>query len=310
MQLVPYNQQYKEDVINLWNNEIGDDFPMYDALFEQNFIDQSTLSEATLVAIDNNEVIGFIQTKVKQGETGWIGSLIVSKAYRNDGIGTKLLDSAEKALIEKGVFNIVLGRGPHPFFPGVPLQCSEAIDLFKKRGYQHTDTQHDMYRYYKLDEFLPLPSRDGLSFELLNMNDKQKLVEFVKDNFAHWLNKVETYEGSGREFAVLKKDGEIIAFCRVNDKQTSELDQNVYWADLFEEDLGGLGPLGVSADYRGLGLGRAIVEAGVYFLQQRGIQNVVINWTNKDAFYEKLGYKKWKSYGYFNKQIDNSSETR
>ena len=69
--------------------------------------------------------------------------------------------------------------------------------------------------------------------------------------------------------------------------------QNVYWAPLFEEELGGIGPLGIAPEERGKGYGLAIVQAGMYFLSQRGIKNIVIDWTNLVDFYGKLGISLW-----------------
>ena len=51
------------------------------------------------------------------------------------------------------------------------------------------------------------------------------------------------------------------------------------------KQLGAIGPLGIAESYRKYGLGRAVVEAAEYYLQQRGKQTLFIDWTDLIVFY-------------------------
>lgn len=53
--------------------------------------------------------------------------------------------------------------------------------------------------------------------------------------------------------------------------------QNVYWAPLYKETLGGIGPLGIDAEERGQGYGLSIVKAGIVYLRKRKINRIVID---------------------------------
>ncbi|WBX82247.1 GNAT family N-acetyltransferase [Virgibacillus salarius] len=109
--------------------------------------------------------------------------------------------------------------------------------------------------------------------------------------------------GTGREFVVLKKNQHIIGFCRINDASSPIIAQNVYWSPLFNEALGGIGPLGVDEQERGNGYGKMVVQAGIHYLRERGINRIVIDWTGLVNFYKQLDYGVWKSYWYYVKDL-------
>ncbi|MFK4997057.1 GNAT family N-acetyltransferase [Bacillus sp. N9] len=77
----------------------------------------------------------------------------------------------------------------------------------------------------------------------------------------------------------MKKNNQIIGFCRINDNASPFIAQNIYWAPLFQHDLGGIGPLGIDSNERNNGYGLAIVQAALYYLQERKIKTIVIDWT-------------------------------
>jgi predicted N-acetyltransferase YhbS len=52
----------------------------------------------------------------------------------------------------------------------------------------------------------------------------------------------------------------------------------------------------VSEDVRGLGLGLALVAAGVSYLHAKGVRDCSIDWTSLLDFYGQLGFTPWKSY--------------
>lgn len=81
--------------------------------------------------------------------------------------------------------------------------------------------------------------------------------------------------------------------------------QNVYWAPIFAEPLGGIGPLGIDQNERGNGYGLAVVQAGIYFLRTRNIKRIAIDWTGLVDFYGKLDYQVWKGYQKYSKQLGN-----
>ncbi|MGG4178717.1 GNAT family N-acetyltransferase [Virgibacillus pantothenticus] len=317
MKILAWNYSYLEEIVSLWNRELGSDFPMKKTLFKQNsFQDQNVCPDASLIALDNGNVIGFIVAKIWQEKlpvqmsetTGWIQVLLVDQSYRNKGIGTKLLSQAETVLFNRDVKQILLGRDPWHYFPGVPINDERTKHWFAARGYESYGTEHDLLQTYTRKNAITKPDLPEVEFSILDIEEKEDFLMFLNRCFpGRWEYEAMKYfelGGTGREFIVMKKYGQIIGFCRINDPQSPIIAQNVYWAPLFEASLGGVGPLGVDAAERGHGYGLTVVEAGIAELRKRGIQNIVIDWTGLVDFYKKLGFDVWKSYESFKKSIE------
>lgn len=318
--VVPWDAAYLESLCALWNQELGDRFPMRPDLFRQNsFEDQNVLQDGSWISLDpaTRLPIGFIVAKCWQERlplqlgkgVGWIQVLLVAKEFRRQGIGADLLKRAQMALRQQGVEKILLGRDPYHYFPGIPEESPEVKAWFEKRGYiLSAPLENDLLCQYSSLSAKELPSISGGRFRLLTTADKDDFLTFMHRCFpGRWEYEAIHYfqrGGTGREFVVLEKQDGIVGFCRINDSRSPFIAQNVYWAPLFREELGGIGPLGVDADYRGQGLGLAIVEAGIAVLQQRGIRNIVIDWTALVDFYAKLGYRSWKQYAKYSKELE------
>ncbi len=85
----------------------------------------------TLVAEVEGKVVGFIglcklYAYEFDGEYVRITALVVNEQYRGRGIGTKLLESAEKWAIDEGATAITLNSG---------MDRKEAHEFYKKNGY-------------------------------------------------------------------------------------------------------------------------------------------------------------------------------
>lgn len=262
------------------------------------------------------EVVGFIVGKIFQEninvsiqrDRAWIQCVVVGKSHRNQEIGKALLAHAEAQFQAAGMKEVLLGSDMYHYFPGIPDEQVSAGRFFNKHGYVFNGQEFDVYRKYEGVEGNSLPEVNDVSFSLLEADEKAALLDFLKRCFPgrseyeaiHYFEK----GGTGREFAIIKKAGKLIGFCRTNDASSPFITQNVYWAPLFTEALGGIGPLCVDAAERGHGYGLAIVQAGIAFLRQRGIKHIVIDWTGLVDFYGKLGYEIWKTYNLYSKNIE------
>lgn len=302
------------EMVHLWNQEWSQAYPMRERLLRQNvFGDRNLLADGSWMAVDpaTARLLGFITTKLWQdresgmafaNDTGWIQSLIVDREARGRGIGGELLARAESALQERHVAQIVLGNDFHKrFFPGIPTENPAAKQWFERRGYSGSELSYDLLNEYEDAEAAEWPKTDGVTFRLARHDDRERFIDFMKRCFpGRWEYQVREYwklGGTGREFVVLVNDkSEIIGFCRLNDEQSPLLAQNIYWAPLFAESLGGIGPLGIDERFRGHRYGLSIVQAAVAALRERGVRRIVIDTTPYLDFYGKLGYRSWKSY--------------
>ncbi|RIW34228.1 GNAT family N-acetyltransferase [Bacillus salacetis] len=317
MKYISWSKDKLEELVKLWNKELGSYFPMRKELFEQNsFNDENVCFEASRIAIDENDnVIGFLVAKRWQEELevgmnleiGWIQVLLVDQRFRNKRVGTNLLKHAEETLMKNGIKSIVLGRDPWHYFPGVPQPYNDVSRWFEKQGYNKIGSDYDVICNYDSESDTDFPRFEEVEFSVLNLKDKDAFLQFFSKCFpGRWeYEAIQYFEkgGTGREFVVLKKSEKIIGFCRMNDSNSPIIAQNVYWAPLINKELGGIGPLGIDSNERKNGYGLAIVQAGIAYLRNRNVSSIVIDWTGLIDFYGKLGYEVWKSYDSYKKII-------
>ncbi|SHG46729.1 GNAT family N-acetyltransferase [Ornithinibacillus halophilus] len=317
MKYIEWSIERLDELVSLWNKEISAEFPMRVDLFKQNsFDDINIFHDGSLIAIDDEgNVRGFVVSKLWQDsvnvgiskETGWIQVLLVARDYRNQGIGTKLLNHAEGKFREKCIKNIWLGKDTWHYFPGIPQEYKSVAKWFEKNGYIQVGEEFDLDCYYENNQGLEIVEKEEVEISLVRIDEKEEFLEFMHRCFpGRWEYEAIQYfqlGGTGREFVVLKKNNRIIGFCRVNDSKSPVIAQNVYWAPLYKGELGGIGPLGIDANERKHGYGLYIVEAAVQELRKRGTDSIVIDWTGLVDFYRKLGYEVCKSYYSYHKNI-------
>lgn len=314
MEFKPLNEARITEMVALWNLEWAQAHPMRERLLRQNvFDDRNLLETGSWMAVDpaTDRLLGFITAKVWRdaesgmsfdGDTGWLQALVVDPDARTQGIGGQLLARAESAFRDAGVRSVVLGNDFHwRLFPGIPAENPESVRWFKRRGYAGSELTYDLLHEYGEADVVEMPRADGVTFRLARPDDREELLAFMARCFpGRWEYQARQYwerGGTGREFVVLQRDdGEIIGFCRLNDAQSPLLAQNIYWAPLFAEELGGIGPLGIDERFRGCGYGLSVVQAAAAVLRERGIDRIVIDTTPYLDFYGKLGYRAWKSY--------------
>lgn len=317
MQFIPLDIHRVGELVGMWNDELAEQFPMRETLFIQNsFQDKNVFLQGSLMALnEQDEIVGFIISKRWQetipvnigAHIGWIQVLLVRSDYRKQGIGSTLLRMSESALKESGATEILLGRDPWHYFPGIPAEYVQCAKWFKQRGYESIGNDYDLIASYDETSTITKPEINNVEVVMLSIDEKDAFLQFLHRVFpGRWeYEAIHYFEkgGTGREFVILKKGGEIIGFCRINDDKSPMIAQNVYWAPLFSETLGGIGPLGIDQKERGNGYGLAVVQAGIYFLRERNIKRIVIDWTGLIDFYKKLNYQVWKDYLKYRKKL-------
>lgn len=308
MKIIAWSESRLTELVALWNRELQEDFPMRESLFKQNsFDDVNVAQDGSFIALDaSNNVIGFIVAKMWQEKIdvviernrGWIQTLLVTKNHRGKGIGTELFKKAENYMKNNGVKEIQLGGDPFHYFPGVPTHYEEAITWAEKQGFNKRIDCYDLLN--QLQRTYEFPVDETIEFSVLQQEEQAEFIAFFTRCFpGRWEYEAIKYfemDGTGREFVIGKKDGKIIGFCRMNDDQSPMIAQNVYWSPLFEDRVGGIGPLGIDENEQKQGYGLAITQAALVYLQNRGLQTIVIDWTILADFYKKIDFEPWKQY--------------
>lgn len=315
MKVITWNRDRLSELVDLWNKELATDFPMREELFKQNSFDDINVSyDSSYMAVDDQDrVIGFVVAKRWQEtidvnmdvKRGWIQVLLVDSGHRGKGIGLALYERAEASLKVHGIEEIQLAGDPFHYFSGIPDQYQTVQRWAEKYGYVKRVDTYDLLNH--LDKKYDLPVDDSVTFSILKNEEQADLISFLERCFpGRWVYETMKYfemNGDGREFVVIKKNDKIIGFCRINDSQSPFIAQNVYWSPLFNEEVGGIGPLGIDTNEQKQGYGIAIVQAAMAFLQQRNIETIIIDWTILVDFYKKLDFDPWKKYGVYLKNV-------
>ncbi|XID92177.1 GNAT family N-acetyltransferase [Paenibacillaceae bacterium WGS1546] len=315
-----FEENHQNDVLTLWNSEFEASYPLTPRLLRQNALEDGRLFRAgswIARSTDKGEPVGFVIVKKALEddgrfglgtELGWIHALLVAREWRGRGVGGTLLRQAEEALALAGVRRIQLGNDLHRrMFPGVPDESGEAKSWFERRGYVYREEAYDLIKSYSPEERTDLPDPGEATLRIAVPQDREALNAFMARCFpGTWDLQLRDYweqGGTGREYVLLEKKGVLIGFCRINTSESPLLGQNVYWAPLFREALGGIGPLGIDEKHRGSRYGISIVQAAIHFLRGRGIGRMVIDTTPFVEFYGKLGYETWKKYAKYEKNL-------
>ena len=300
-------------VVTLWNDNIGTIFPMDTKLMRQNI--ENDMNKKKIIGAYNEDILtGFIIFKQWTAKSGMIepkniygniNSVIVDVKYRYQGIGTKLFDIAENELKAWGVRTISIGSDTFHFFPGVPSGFKTLIKLLNSRGYIVSDSQFDLICDISKVEFNKLPkmkiSTDKrFRIEIFNEKDKEDLYSFFRRCFpGRWYEEIMEFFNIGmkeRDLIVLKDNMSIIGFAHIYDNKSTFIGPPVYWRGLLNEDYGGLGPIGIDEGYRKQGLGLLLLYRSLEILKQRQVEKMVIDWTDLLDFYGLFNFLPWKEY--------------
>ncbi len=295
------NLSLVEDIYGLWNAIFGENYPIQEQLILQNsFFDPDILEDASLICKNEEGLLGILICKhLQEGSisgyehVGFINLLLVKAIDKQASIYKELLDRAFDKMKAKGIKRVHLYGDLNNYFPGVPTQAFSYLKVMKDNGFQLDHIVSDLYKRYPKHTREEIHYPEGISSVLLCKERLEEFLSFMREAFpGRWAYEVEKYieaGGDGREFVLLQKERTIIGFCRINDQHSPMIWYNMNFNKRYENG-GGVGPLGVSEHYRGMGLGKTVTQAGVNVLLDRGLNEIIIDWTDLEAFYEKIGY--------------------
>lgn len=300
-----------------WNEENAFAYPISDQLFKGTVVENKELLRSnSFVALDNDEVVGFILCKAWDEQDkliptyqniGWVSLIYVKRKYRKKGIGTELLRRGEEGIRLLGKKVLMLGTDTYNFFPGLPVDFVQSKSWFEKQGFVSKSESFDMIRYFEQSNEPIKEPETPYEVRVATKDDEEALIAFFERCFkGRWEFEAKAYfakGGTGREFTIVKDGDKVIAFCRLNDQSSPEVLHNVNWSDRFTNH-GGVGPLGVDPEYRKQNLGFAVTSHAINEIQRRGCHTCIIDWTGLVDFYRLFGFEVWKTYYRFEKNLD------
>ena len=253
---------------------------------------------------------------MKSKDFGFINSLIVKKEYRKKGIGTLLLEEAEKLVKSLGKKKMIVSnflpscyewyipgtdKHDHPCAPGIRIN-SEEYFFYLHHGYKtynYCDAFHLALKDYeispKIQEILDENKKDGLVIELYNPNK-----HFGIDEFYEKLN-IYDFEKVIRENLELEKP---YPFLVVSDNGKVKGWTGAMWNE--ESGRGHFDGIAILEEIRGRGLGKALFSSLAYYSKKNGAKFMTFytGLTNHARYiYMGAGFKIIQSFCSFEKEL-------
>lgn len=293
-----FNQQYEDKVLNLWNKELF--FDNIDkisfenkALFDENFDE-----ELTLMAIEDDEIKGFIMaTKRKfpylerglEEDKAWINVFIIDHEYFDSEVPIYLYNYIENKLRKKGVKQIIYGAySPNYFFYGLDDEhYKETAKLLNKLGFTKKETHYsmgkDLHGYHlskEIKEKIDRLNQKGYRFTKFTYNYSLELLAFLKEEFGGgWkrnaLLAMQKRCAEDRIILVLDKDDKICGF------SMRAIDDNPMR----------FGPIGIAEAKRNEGIGSCLLNYSLNEMVKKSIYHMFFMTTDEDGkrYYERNG---------------------
>jgi len=231
-------------------------------------------------------------------------------AYTDPVVGVDLISATKKMLRNRGVYKLVFGQDSRHFFPGCPDECHALRDFLRVEGFEETSNSFDLE--CDLTNYEPpsgaLDKQEGVEMRPLTDLDKAALDEFFVRVFpGRWrydtMGKIET-EGRADFVMGLFVDGKLEGFALTQDDSHKMPVNGAVWKESLGSNWGTLGPIGVSSEVRGRGLGHGLLAYGLSDLKKREVKNCLIDWTTLDRFYGRHGFTVERKYTGFALRLD------
>lgn len=324
--IINYQKKFTDDILKLWNDDIGFIYPIDLEMYNQKINDCKYIDfGSSFVAILDEKIVGFILTKIydnneiitKYYNTAWISLFFVKRNHRRIGIGNNLLDKCEEELKKKGIISVVVGSDIDNFFPGIPNDFDNLTDIFfKKRGFsvsyythdlvheiiEKDKTYADLYPSYYIENGV----KKNVEIRYATLTDEKGLLDFLRNCFyGRWYYEgLEYYQDKEikREYLIAIVDNKVVGFLRVNNQLIKKISYNITWAKRFKK-LSGFGPLGVDINYRHHGIAKMLLAYAISDCYKNGYSHLMIDWTGLVTYYQKFGFEIWKCYQYAKKDL-------
>lgn len=235
--------------------------------------------------------------------------LVVDKDYRNQGVGTKLLEKCEKTIIDNGYDEIILGVGFDYLMPGVPtskkymdsvnenldtLVNDNASNYFEKRGYKHSwnncncfDMRMSLSDFNKNDYSVGDKIND-VSYRWATIDELDEIIDcaddacqFQDEKFSKYYRNPDLYkEDNNQKVLVAVKNNKIVGTLIVSIETEGK-------------DLGCVGCTCVSFKETHQKIGTYLVMLGTKYLKDIGLKNANLSYTytGLDKLYGYSGYR-------------------
>ena len=267
-------------ILDLLNSSCEFDIFSEELLHEKLYDDPNWDADNTLVAIEENKIIGFLQGVIRDirgTRYGYVKLLAVNNNQRRRGIATKLFNTIESNFKQIGVTNIRIYDSPLNYFmPGIDPRYTEAVCFAEKMGFKHIGEAVNMTvdlekSDWKTEDDIINLNKNNIEISRATINDKEELIEFISEEWLLWQNELEmAYKSNPASIFIAKYNGKIKAFSAYNGNNIG---------------TGWFGPMGTHPELRGKGIGKILLYCCLEDMKKSGLKKSTIPWVAPISFY-------------------------
>ena len=204
--------------------------------------------------------------------------LCVDPNFQHKGIGTHLLEEAEKYISGQGHDKIYTGGVSSKFLIGADKTTAA---FFEKKGFSTVGGCDEMLMKLDLFSFDENKFRGHLCAEFGWYNgDMETIIKAVAEVEEGWIK----FFDAGRHIYVATVESEIACFCLV------DIDVNNYLSDAYGR-VGMPGCVGTVPKFRNRGIAIEMIAKVTQYLKDIGMDISFIYFTGVAEWYKKLGYE-------------------
>jgi len=283
-----------DDIVFNWNEEFKNNYPLCNRHIEEKLIDSIyVVSDGSYSLYKDNQYIGTVVLKFYNGvdskyfDIAYISLIYVAKAFRKKGYGSLLLSDAINISKRNRKKEILIGADFDNLFSGVFVLDNKLTHQFfiNNKFKEHSQS------FNLTTKQRPVLDNDDYTYQIVGSeNERKQTLDFIKRHFSsRWYD--DCKDSTSEEFVVAIENSEIIGFVRITLPTAKSLKNstNLY---LLYQFLGGVGPLGINEKKRGLGIGKNLVKFAINTLFDKGVSDVLVDWTGLIDFYIKCGFEK------------------
>jgi predicted N-acetyltransferase YhbS len=237
--------------------------------------------------------------------TGWVSLLAVDPLLADPAAdGAALLETALDAMRGRGVETVRFGGDIRKFFPGLPLAAESYASALERVGFDRGRRLWDLHCDVASPDareattaHLGDDAPRGVEARRAGPGDEDALRTFVEREFpGRWAYQVATNcrrPGGLRDYWIVERDGDVVAFARTGRAHSTLLSSCVNWIARWGERYCGLGPVGVAEAERGRGYGLHLIASAMDAFRREGCHHMTVDGVGADllGYYAQLGFE-------------------
>ena len=221
-------------------------------------------------------------------------------AYSDPRVAVDLVADAKRVLRNRGVNRVVFGGDSRHFWPGCPADFGAMCGFLMVEGFEDQGEVFDLERDLSDYQAWTQPP-DKIEFRPIDSEDELVALRvFLEASFSgRWLHdtldKIRVEGDPGCVMAAFDQS-KVVGFSLMQHWTHQLPIGGGVWRNSLGDRWASVGPIGVTSELRGAGIGHSLLEASLLHLKSLGGKQCIIDWTTLDAFYGKHGFKVTRRY--------------